>query len=332
MIETNYPLISVIVPVYNVGAYLRRCVDSILTQTYPRLEIIFVNDGSKDNSLQICREYESVCTNVIVIDKSNGGQSSARNVGLEIASGEYIGFVDSDDWIAPDMYETLYGLIKDNNTDAAQIGMKMVNKYYIESQNNLTKPIIICGRDSILKYYLNYGTKYGCYSIWRCLFPAEFAKKYKFREGKVNEDIDYKYRVLNECKSFAVSNRIGYYYFQSGDSTSSGVLKKRDFDLYDAANELMMLAENETDKDIKFLCRVKEARTPFSLLCRIAYYGIDPNAGSKAKIVRCLTKELRTNIITLLKAPLPLSRKLLALGFAINFHCVAVPISIIKRI
>lgn len=333
MTDTNYPLISVIVPVYNVGAYLRRCVDSILTQTYPRLEIILVNDGSTDKSLQICREYESACPNVIVLDKPNGGLSSARNFGLKIASGEYIGFVDSDDWVSPDMYEVLYRLIKDNNVDAAQIGIKESEKFYMESQPESNEQIIIRGRDDILRYYLDSGTRQsGSYSVCRCLFTAEFAKKYRFREGKVNEDIDYKYRVLSECKSFAVSNRIGYYYFQSGDSISSGVLKKRDFDLYDTANELMMLAENETDKDIKFLCRVKKARTPFSLLCRIAYYGIDRNAGNKAEIVRRLTKELRTNIMTLLKAPLPLSRKLLALGLAINFHCVAVPISIIKII
>ena len=101
------PMISVIVPVYNVESYLARCVDSILTQTYQNLEVILVDDGSKDNSGVICDDYARRDSRVNVIHKENGGLSSARNAGIEAAGGEYLAFVDSDDWIEPDAYERL---------------------------------------------------------------------------------------------------------------------------------------------------------------------------------------------------------------------------------
>ena len=99
--------ISVIVPVYNVENYLRRCVDSIINQTYKNLEIILVDDGSPDNCPVICDEYAQKDSRIKVIHKENGGLSSARNCGMDMATGEYIGFVDGDDWIESDMYKFL---------------------------------------------------------------------------------------------------------------------------------------------------------------------------------------------------------------------------------
>ena len=108
----SLPLISVIIPVYNVQDYLARCLDSILAQTYQNLEIILVNDGSKDNSGAICDEYAARDDRVQVIHKENGGLSTARNAGLDLAAGEYLSFIDSDDWIASDAYEHLMNLVE----------------------------------------------------------------------------------------------------------------------------------------------------------------------------------------------------------------------------
>lgn len=118
----DQPKISIIVPVYKVEPYLRKCLDSIIAQTYTNLEIILVNDGSPDNCGAICDEYAAKDTRIIVIHKENGGVSSARNMGLDVATGEYIGYVDSDDWIEPDMYEYLLGLAKTHDADVAQCG------------------------------------------------------------------------------------------------------------------------------------------------------------------------------------------------------------------
>ena len=107
-------LISVIIPVYNVELYLRRCIDSVIKQTYKNLEIILVDDGSTDKSGEICDEYASLDNRISVIHKENGGLSSARNAGLKNAHGEYFGFVDSDDAIVEDMYEYLYDILLKN--------------------------------------------------------------------------------------------------------------------------------------------------------------------------------------------------------------------------
>ena len=112
------PKISVIVPVYNVEKYLRKCIDSLTNQTLKDIEIILVNDGSTDNSGSIIDEYAKQDKRVIAIHKENGGQSSARNMGLDIAKGKYVGFIDSDDWIELDMYENMYLALVKGNADS----------------------------------------------------------------------------------------------------------------------------------------------------------------------------------------------------------------------
>lgn len=113
------PKISIIVPVFNIDYYLNKCIQSIVDQTYINLEIIIIDDGSYDNSPFICDEWAQKDNRIIVIHKENGGLSDARNTGLEIASGEYIGFVDGDDWIAPEMIEKLLKAILNDKSDIA---------------------------------------------------------------------------------------------------------------------------------------------------------------------------------------------------------------------
>lgn len=124
------PLVSVIVPIYNVEKYLSKCIDSITNQTLTNIEIILVNDGSTDNSGIIADEYAKNDNRIKVIHKENGGQGSARNIGIDLAIGEYIGFVDSDDWIDLDMYEKLYNKANKYNSDIAIGSRKIFNEAY----------------------------------------------------------------------------------------------------------------------------------------------------------------------------------------------------------
>lgn len=121
--EQNKPLISVVVPVYNMERYLERRIDSILAQDYTNLELILVDDGSTDESLSICNRYRQTDFRVKVLHQENGGQGSARNAGIDIAQGEYLGFVDSDDTIVTDMYSYLVGLCQDNGAQIAVAGL-----------------------------------------------------------------------------------------------------------------------------------------------------------------------------------------------------------------
>ena len=122
------PQISVIVPIYNVEKYLAKCIDSIINQTLTNIEIILVNDGSTDNSRKIIDKYDKKDSRIKVIHKKNGGQGSARNAGLDIAKGEYIGFVDSDDWIDSNMYENLYNAAISNNADIVVCNRKVFDE------------------------------------------------------------------------------------------------------------------------------------------------------------------------------------------------------------
>ena len=123
MSYSQHQLISIIVPIYNVEDYLKRCIDSILGQTYKNLEVILVDDGSPDKCGKICEEYKLIDSRIKVIHKKNGGLSSARNNGLDIATGDFIGFVDSDDYIERNMYESLIEALNNNNADIATCGI-----------------------------------------------------------------------------------------------------------------------------------------------------------------------------------------------------------------
>ena len=310
-------LVSVIVPVYNVEKYLKRCLESIINQTYRELEIILVDDGSKDESGKICEQYGKIDKRIKIIHKENGGLSSARNVGLADAKGKYISFVDSDDWIAKDMYEYMVGLIEKNEAEAVQCNFIQTNGSKVII--NEPEDIHIYTNKDICQFYMEFSTKTGSYSVWKFLYKKEVLKDIKFREGKINEDIDYNYKVLARCKKIIVSNQVKYFYYQEGISLSTGGLKKRDFDLYDAAEALYQLAGNEKYGTISKLAAVKKARTPLSLLCKIAYYGIDDDINKK-ELVKKLRLELKQNIVILMQSPIPMSRKILAISFLINYR------------
>ncbi len=130
-------LISIIIPVYNVERYLRECIDSIIAQTYKNLEIILVDDGSSDKSGEICDEYSKKDSRIKVIHKKNGGLSDARNVALDITKGDYIGFIDSDDYIEKDMFQILYNLAEEYNAEISSISFyKMLENKVISVRNS----------------------------------------------------------------------------------------------------------------------------------------------------------------------------------------------------
>ena len=327
------PLITVIVPVYNVELYLRRCLNSILGQTYSNLEVILVDDESPDGCPQICDEYAARDGRVTVIHKKNGGLSSARNAALETQlSGDYVTFVDSDDWLELDAYEYCVDLLKRTNADVVQFARSLATDTEVLTKNPKEEIVEKFKGKEILQHYLTTTTTTGSYAVWRCLFSKSLIGDIRFREGKINEDIDWKYKVLCKSKVFVDSNQVKYYYYQSNNSISGGPLKKRDFQLREAAELLCELTSKETYGTIAFLGRVKKARTAFSLLSKIAYFGIADPTLDKKDIVKELTKEHRGNLKTLLKAPLPLSRKVLAVMFAISFSMTEVAIHLAKKL
>ena len=208
-------LISIIVPIYNVENYLERCLDSILKQTYKKIEIILVDDGSTDKSGTICDEYAKKDNRIKVIHKKNGGLSDARNHGLAIATGDYIGFVDSDDYIAEDMFETLYNLNEEFKSDISIVS-------YYEYYNGK----LISVRDSEQKISMNkveaikellIDTRIQSYA-WNKLFKKDLFKDLNFPTGKNFEDIATTLLLFEKANKVVLFESPKYYYLRRDDS------------------------------------------------------------------------------------------------------------------
>lgn len=210
-------LVSVIVPVYNVEKYIKRCICSIINQSYKNLEIILVDDGSKDNSGSICDDYAKQDNRVKVIHKDNGGLSDARNAGIEIAKGKYLCFVDSDDYIDKEFVQTLYD-------DMAHFGTNIsaVNLAYFDDNNKYENASNVDGNQEILNStdairYLFTNDKY-CNYAWNKMYKAELFQGVRYPFGKKMEDLGTTYRLFNKAGAVVYNPKPLYYYYQRSDS------------------------------------------------------------------------------------------------------------------
>lgn len=216
---TDYPLISVIIPIYNILEYLPRAVHSVMDQTYSNLEILLVDDGSTDGTGQLCEELAAQDPRIRVFHKENGGSSSARNYGLQRMQGEYVGFVDSDDYLEPDMYERLLGGIRETGGDIVQIGRNEIDK-----DGNLLpdicippeKEVFYSSEEFLRELLLHRGDCSFCTKLLR----ADLLKGWEFPEGKLNEDFLLLVRLLTRAKGVLSLPGYGYHVFYRVGSNS----------------------------------------------------------------------------------------------------------------
>ncbi len=210
--------ISVIVPVYNVEKYLGRCVDSILAQTYKNIEIILVDDGSTDGSGKICDEYGEKFPQIKVVHQENQGLGGARNTGLLHATGEYVGFIDSDDWIAEETYETLLGALQENGCEVAACGRVIADGEGKEKQVFCAdEPTLLEGEQIIARYLMQEGMNM---SACDKLFKRELFEGITFPLYYVSEDVLPIYRLLKKTKRLILTGKPFYYYFTRPNSLS----------------------------------------------------------------------------------------------------------------
>ena len=220
------PLISVIVPVYQVESYLDRCVSSITRQSYSNLEIILVDDGSPDKCPDMCDGWAAKDGRVRVIHKANGGLSDARNAGLAAAKGEYISFVDSDDWIAPDMLQKLYDAMQRDDSDIAACTVRMAweddtpDRLLTVQKNCVLEPSQAQAallRETLLKQ-----------PVWYKLYRRGTISDIPFEVGKYHEDVYWSYQAVGRARRVSVIDYVGYYYFQrTGSIMGAGYSLKR---------------------------------------------------------------------------------------------------------
>lgn len=326
------PKVSIIIPVYNVEKYLRRCVDSVLNQTYKNLEIILVDDGSPDGCPAICDEYTLQDKRIKVIHKGNGGSSSARNAALNSdLLGEFVTFLDSDDWIEPDMYEYMLSLVDNYDADVVEIKLQLA---FSDNEKHIQSPeqIQVFWGEQILNEYMEVTTRKGGFSCCIDLFKKEIIGNVRFREGKKCEDMDFKYLVLSQAKRYVKSNQVKYYYFQHGISISTGGLTKKDYEIYEASEILYNLTKNEDYGTIRKNGKISLAKAPLSILAKMAYYGIADNSLSKKEVLKMWMPLHRKNLLILINSHIRISRKILSVLLAINYTLTEYVLKFVKKI
>ena len=252
----SLPLISVIVPVYNVELYLKRCLDSIINQTYTNLEIILINDGSPDNCGTICDEYKQKDDRIIVIHQENQGPGIARNSGINLATGEYISFVDSDDYLDIKAYEQLISFSLENNLDIVYFDYHEVYKDKIKYA--LPQKQIFLNEQEPLKTILKYQISD---MFWDKFYKTNIVKSFPFPTDKIHEDtaITYKYFSLAQ-KAGYIGLPLYYYSFENENSIMTKAYRgeKPDFHSryysYLTTKNRLIFAEEKNFVDILYEC------------------------------------------------------------------------------
>ena len=222
-------LISIIVPVFQVKKYIRKCLDTIIGQTFEYIEIILIDDGSTDESGFICDMYAEKDNRLKVIHKENGGLSSARNVGLEYAKGDYIAFVDSDDWVDLDYIRKMYEVCRLHDCDVCQCGIYDAINDDMEIRDSGGVPSIYTPLE--FAYAEMSLLSWDCVVCWNKLYKSELFKEIRFPEGKIHEDEYTTYKVLNRANRIALLPTRLYYYRRRPESI---VAKKYSYKRLDA--------------------------------------------------------------------------------------------------
>lgn len=227
----NDELISVIVPIYNVQSYLKRCIDSICAQSYTNIEIILVDDGSPDDCWKICDEYKAQDDRIVVVHQKNQGLSGARNSGINIAKGRYLCFVDSDDYIEAKMIEVLYSNIKDYNADISCCGHKDIYDSGHYKYNDKIEIDLFTAEDALKRFL--YTNKVDVVA-WNKMYKRELFDDVRYEEGKLFEDHFTTYKLLDKSSKIVNTTQALYCYCKRGDSIGGSTFSEKNYQLKDA--------------------------------------------------------------------------------------------------
>lgn len=313
-------LISVIVPVYKVEKYLKKCIESIINQTYKNLEIILVDDGSTDNCPQICDEYAKKDNRIKVIHKINGGLSDARNTGIQQAKGNYIGFIDSDDWISTDFFMELYILLKKSNADIAVCNVKRTcNENDIKNNKKKVKEIIY-DKNEYLKRYLKIGHQTTEYYAWNKLYKRELISEEQYPKGLTSEDVFGTYKAILKSKKIAKVEKEMYFY-RYNDQSITGKFSNKDFDLIKIWDMVVKYSKEFAPQYYEWTV-LNRKRINFTLLFRMAK-NYEVSELRSMEITSKLLKDLKRDKKVLLKADIPISRKIIIVFFCQNYFLFA---------
>ena len=269
-------LITVIIPVFRTEPFLRRCVDSVRGQSYENLEIILVDDGSDDGAPMLCDQLAAEDGRITVIHKANGGQSSARNTGIDKASGAFISFVDSDDYIAPDMISTLHTLAVENSCDIAKVD-------YISVKTDKHQPIrcrkkarVYAGGD-VEEAFLDLSVDSACV----CLYRRSVIGDIRFPAVRISEDAAFNFEVFQKANRLVYLPAAKYFYYNNSASASNGRMDANKLHYLDFREEIYRHYAALGNRRLTDKAGALAGRAAMGLLVRAALFGIDEQLDEK---------------------------------------------------
>ena len=316
--QLQTPVISIITPVYNTEKYLNRCIRSILDQTYTDLELILVDDGSTDSSPQICDRWAENDDRVVVVHQENRGAGAARNRGLEIARGKYIGFADSDDWVDTGMCAELLKAFSENpEIDIAECELNWVRtRNTKEAADKKTGPIKIINRIQALKIFFRIHGEDSNYSICTKLVRKEILKGFSFVEGTVSEDVMASYYFYTHSSKIAKVPAGYYYYYQNDLGVTRNKASKKDLEYINAFGRIRENISRRCAKLYEYadICYI---RAHFTILSKMKLFGFDKKDEELLASYRNMKSVVRKNFFRLMKWKMPVSRKILLMWVCI---------------
>lgn len=243
-------LISIIIPIYNVAPFLRRCLDSVVCQTYQNIEILLIDDGSTDESPKICDEYAGKYDTIKVIHKTNGGVSSARNLGIEISKGEYITFIDSDDTVQSDYIEIMYGNAIQYNTSISCCMLDVVEIDGTKRPLGQGRTGVYAKKEILSEYFDNQFIKDQMYGPCNKLIKRTSLDGIRFKPYKMGEDILFVFELLQECDNVYIDKYVGYHYLHREGSAMTSAFSTKRLDYIFAGEEIYKISCEKTS----FVC------------------------------------------------------------------------------
>lgn len=303
-------IISVIVPVYNAEQYLDRCVQSIVSQTFSDLEIILIDDGSKDNSGTLCDMWAKKDSRIHVIHQKNAGAGAARNRGLSIATGEYIGFVDSDDWIDLCMYAVLYKELRRNHADVAMANMKSSRSDSSKvKKSNTQYDVIIKNKDDMLHWFFRVnGESSSINSMCIKLISKKVLSSFSFKEGTICEDVYASFYTIMHAEKTVFIDKAYYNYFQNNHGVTKSQVTEKDLE-YIRTYKNIYEEIGTSYPSLSEVAYLNYLRANFTILTKMRLYGYDHRKlGQEYREIKFF---VRKNYTKLIKWKMPFSRKVL---------------------
>lgn len=301
--NTNNALISVVIPIYNIKDYIDDCVSSILRQTYTNLEIFLVDDGSTDGCSFICDNYKLVDERIKVIHKKNGGLSDARNVAIDVCSGEYITFVDGDDIVSDNYIERLYGIMQKTG---CEVSVCSHCNFFVKDSIDSTESEFfkVFNVDDAIKQILISGEF--TTSAWGKLYATKLFKEIRYPKGKIYEDLPTTWRVFSIANKVVYTPSEDYYYRQNPTSIMNTKFGKKNFDIIDAHKKVISGLE-----EIK-PALVKYAKQRYGTYCTIQLFRALLSGYPHYKELITLRKPIQNNLKYVIQGTYPIRIKVVS--------------------